>query len=190
VASRSGRRGLSGSHRRSVHFLTTMQRLARDDRSRKKGERRRDKKNLALRPVPLHEALDRDRVVVVGDPGAGKTTFLRRVAHTLCQTELGEVPDAAYARIGISERTFPILVRLSRLDDHILRHRNDPQAPTEEDAPAWLPPLFGAKLVRTMLWTRCPLFPKATRSGPLHGASGWYRRGVRSCRPQTTRSAA
>ena len=91
------------------------------------------------RALPLHLALRHDRLVVVGDPGAGKTTFLRRVAHALCQTELGDVPDAARERVGISDRTFPILVRLSRLDDHIVRHHNDPAAPTEEDAPAWLP---------------------------------------------------
>ena len=47
------------------------------------------------RALPLHAALQHDRLVVVGDPGAGKTTFLRRVAHALCETELGIAPDAA-----------------------------------------------------------------------------------------------
>ncbi len=84
--------------------------------------------------LPLHEALRHERLVIVGDPGAGKTTFLRRVAHALCQTELGDAPDAALARVGISERTFPILVRLNELDEHISRHRNDPAAPTGEVA--------------------------------------------------------
>jgi formylglycine-generating enzyme required for sulfatase activity len=88
--------------------------------------------------MPLHEALCNERLVVVGDPGAGKTTFVRRVAHALSQTELGEAPDAARTRLGISERTFPILVRLNELNEHILRHRNGPSAPTGDASPAWL----------------------------------------------------
>ena len=40
--------------------------------------------------MPLHEALRAERLVIVGDPGSGKTTFLHRVAHALCQTLLGE----------------------------------------------------------------------------------------------------
>jgi formylglycine-generating enzyme required for sulfatase activity len=90
------------------------------------------------RTVPLQHALRSDRLVVIGDPGAGKTTFLRRVAHTLCQTQLGEVPDAALERLAVSDRTFPILVRVSEWAQHLVLHGNDPAAPTGEDAPAWL----------------------------------------------------
>lgn len=42
--------------------------------------------------VPLHTALTARRLVVVGDPGSGKSTFLRRVAHALCETGLDDTP--------------------------------------------------------------------------------------------------
>src|ERR1035438_5439639 len=34
--------------------------------------------------VPLQQALQKPRVVLVGDPGAGKSTFLRRIAFAAC----------------------------------------------------------------------------------------------------------
>lgn len=39
----------------------------------------------AERRVDLHESLRHRRLVIIGDPGAGKTTFLRRIACELCQ---------------------------------------------------------------------------------------------------------
>lgn len=45
--------------------------------------------------IPLQQALSHRRLVIVGDPGSGKSTFLRRVAFALCQTALGTKPDAA-----------------------------------------------------------------------------------------------
>jgi formylglycine-generating enzyme required for sulfatase activity len=91
------------------------------------------------RSVPLQEALRHERLVVVGDPGAGKTTFLWRVAHALCQTRLGESPEAAQARVGIGDRTFPIFLKLVEWAQHMARHANHADAPAGEDAPAWLP---------------------------------------------------
>ena len=38
--------------------------------------------------VRLHESLTNHRLVIVGDPGSGKTTFLRRIAFALSQTLL------------------------------------------------------------------------------------------------------
>jgi len=40
------------------------------------------------KPVPLQQALQNPRVVLVGDPGAGKSTFLRRIAFAACETIL------------------------------------------------------------------------------------------------------
>ncbi len=92
-------------------------------------------------PVALQAILKpRCRAVVVGDPGSGKSTFLRRVAHALAESALGVVPDAAQGRLGIPDTPFPIFVRLVDLTEHIARtraNRSPGQPPTAESA-AWL----------------------------------------------------
>ena len=92
-------------------------------------------------PVQLHEALTNKRLVIVGDPGSGKTTFLRRIAFALCQTTLGEVPDAAESRLGIRDKPFPVFIRIAKLLQHMQNAREAGlrDAPTTDDAPAWLP---------------------------------------------------
>ena len=91
--------------------------------------------------VQLHEALTNKRLVIVGDPGSGKTTFLRRIAFALCQTTLGEVPDAAESRLGIRDQPFPVFIRIAELLQHMRNARETGLrgAPTIDDAPAWLP---------------------------------------------------
>ncbi len=96
------------------------------------------------RAVPLHEALHNDRLVVVGDPGGGKTTFLRSAAHALCQTQLGEVAGAAKKRLGVDDRFFPIFVRIGDLAQHLLRDTHGTVPPAGDNAPAWLPHYLGA----------------------------------------------
>jgi len=46
------------------------------------------------RRIVLEETLARRKVVIVGDPGSGKSTFLRRVAFELCCTLWGTQPPA------------------------------------------------------------------------------------------------
>ncbi len=91
-------------------------------------------------PVPLHAALANPRLVVIGDPGSGKTTFLRRVANTLCRAALSDDAEAAQRLLSIADRPFPILVDLADLVEHIAvsRQQNAPSAPTLTDSPAWL----------------------------------------------------
>jgi formylglycine-generating enzyme required for sulfatase activity len=99
-------------------------------------------------PVPLHAVLrPACRVVVVGDPDSGKTTFLRRVAHTLCQTHLSEVPNAAETRLGIRDAPLPILVRLAGLAEYIARSREIKSIshPTTWESAAWLPHYLAAE---------------------------------------------
>jgi formylglycine-generating enzyme required for sulfatase activity len=88
--------------------------------------------------VPLQAALAERRLVVIGDPGAGKTTFLRRIAAALCETELGIDPNAAKDRLGIADKTFPIFLRCATLANHIAAHCGKAGAPTDVASPAWL----------------------------------------------------
>ena len=60
----------------------------------------------AERRVDLHESLRHRRLVIVGDPGAGKTTFLRRIACEMCelfpgdrQRRRGDRPCARVSRL-------------------------------------------------------------------------------------------
>ncbi len=109
---------------------------------RGKGRRRSSEKQMAIaadepRTVPLHEALVHDRLVIVGDPGAGKTTFLRRVANALCREQLGQTSDAG-TLLGIRDRTFPVFIRISDLAQHLKQQAKEASAPCDADAPAWL----------------------------------------------------
>ena len=47
------------------------------------------------RRIELQQALANRKVVIVGDPGSGKSTFLRRVAFELCRTLRGTLPEDA-----------------------------------------------------------------------------------------------
>ncbi|MCY2963747.1 MAG: SUMF1/EgtB/PvdO family nonheme iron enzyme, partial [Planctomycetota bacterium] len=87
--------------------------------------------------IPLEQSLAEDRLVIIGDPGAGKSTFLNRITHALCRQELGLVPAAELQKLGIPDRTFPVYVRVGRLSQYLLQHQNDHDAPVADSA-AWL----------------------------------------------------
>jgi hypothetical protein len=89
--------------------------------------------------VHLQDLLNRTRLVIIGDPGAGKTTFLRRLAYALCQILLKEAAaDDPFCR-SLPEGEFPVFVRLSDLLRCIQRTPRAADAPGRDDAHAWLP---------------------------------------------------
>lgn len=90
------------------------------------------------RNVPLEDALKRRRVVIVGDPGSGKTTFLRRLAFEAC---------GATGKLAMSEVGFPILIRISQLEEHIANctGRKHEGIPTFQESPDWLPHFLAAQ---------------------------------------------
>lgn len=83
------------------------------------------------RAVHLEEALQHRRLVVTGDPGSGKTTFLRRLAFALSQSA-GNTPQI---RAG-----FPILIRLFELADHMQRSSR-----RSKESPAWFAEFLGQR---------------------------------------------
>ncbi|MBU0703894.1 MAG: HEAT repeat domain-containing protein, partial [Chloroflexi bacterium] len=56
------------------------------------------------KPVEILDLLHRPRVVVLGDPGCGKSTFLRHVAYAVACGESGSVGEAALERLPIFVR--------------------------------------------------------------------------------------
>ncbi len=88
--------------------------------------------------IGLDEALRHARLVIIGDPGAGKTTFLRRIAFLLCRTLLGADPKAAKDRLGLDGQPFPLLVRVGELCQHIAGRRERKEGPLKDESPEWL----------------------------------------------------
>src|SRR5262249_965226 len=84
--------------------------------------------------------LQHRRPAGVGDPGCGKTTFLRNIAHALAATLLNKDPAAAGERLGITEAPpFPVLIRLAELSEFVGRQkRGSEAAPVTDDSPEWL----------------------------------------------------
>ncbi len=95
-------------------------------------------------PVKLDQALRDRHLVIVGDPGAGKTTFLRRIANLLCQAHLADDPGGALRRLSLDGKPFPILIRLADLAQHIDASQAALTGPTSAESPAWLPHFLAA----------------------------------------------
>ena len=80
----------------------------------------------------LDEALANSRIVIVGDPGSGKTTFLKRIVWLLCQSRLGVAEDGA---LRLERGTLPVLIRVSDLADFLAKCG---PRDTPPDNPAWI----------------------------------------------------
>jgi len=83
--------------------------------------------------IPLQEALLAHRkLLVVGDPGAGKSTFLKRVAFQLCNE---------YAGGGL----LPLRIEAAVLASYISQQQEKRLGPADAASPDWLPVFMGAQ---------------------------------------------
>ena len=89
--------------------------------------------------IALEQALSHRKVVIVGDPGSGKSTFLRRVAFELCRNIRGTRPEGSAPFLEPDEQRFPILIRVADLAKLLAAD----QSPKPFEAPGWIPYFLG-----------------------------------------------
>jgi formylglycine-generating enzyme required for sulfatase activity len=106
-----------------------------------RGPRRRPEHGNSL----LKTALQNPRLVIIGDPGCGKTTFLRWVAHCLAGDRLGRAPGAARIRLGLDHALMPVLVSIADWLDFMERAKAQKNGPALSKSAEWLVYYLGVR---------------------------------------------
>lgn len=91
------------------------------------------------RGIVLEQTLSQRRAVLIGDPGSGKSTFLRRVAFELARALRGTRPPDATPFLPENDRRFPILIGVPDLAKLL----EADQSPKALDSPDWIPYFLG-----------------------------------------------
>ncbi|MEI7868987.1 MAG: SUMF1/EgtB/PvdO family nonheme iron enzyme [Candidatus Methylumidiphilus sp.] len=86
----------------------------------------------------LKNTLAHPRRVVVGDPGSGKTTFLRWIVHLLAGDRLGVSDHAAKDLLGLSRPLMPVFVSIAEWLEYVYTVREQKQGPPMPKDPQWL----------------------------------------------------
>jgi uncharacterized protein DUF4062 len=133
----------------------------------------------AERREVLEDALSR-RTVVIGEPGSGKSTFLRRVAFELCRTLRDTRPEDAKPFLTPEDRRFPILIRTADLARHLETSR-----PAMAPTPRVGSPTSSPNAAAISAGVSTP--PSSSANSTKAAASSWS---TASTRPRTPASAS
>ncbi|MBI1787779.1 MAG: NACHT domain-containing protein [Acidobacteria bacterium] len=88
---------------------------------------------MRARSIPLQEALPAHRkLLVVGDPGSGKSTFLKRVTFQLCNEHATGGP-------------LPLRIEAAVFSTYIARQHEENLGPADPTSPDWIPVYLGAQ---------------------------------------------
>jgi formylglycine-generating enzyme required for sulfatase activity len=93
------------------------------------------------RRIVLEQALAKRKVVIIGNPGSGKSTFLRRVTFELCRVLRGNRPAGVTPFLGAADERFPILIPIPDLAKLLAADKS----PKALDSPDWIPYFLGRR---------------------------------------------
>jgi formylglycine-generating enzyme required for sulfatase activity/predicted MPP superfamily phosphohydrolase len=113
----------------------------------------------------LKAALHNPRLVIIGDPGCGKTTFLRWVAHCLAGDRAGRTPGAAGQHLDLDRARLPVLVPIADWLDFVARTEAQKDGPKLAKGAEWLVEYLGTRATDANQGLAAADFRRALKEG-------------------------